>query len=94
MRALSEPGGIEGAMNWYRAGNIAAASVASVSVPTLYVWGDQDATVGRRAAELTAEYVSARYRFVVVEGAGHFVVDQFPERVSKLLIEYIASAHS
>jgi len=94
MRALSEPGGIEGAMNWYRAGNIATASVASVRVPTLYVWGDQDATVGRRAAELTAEYVSARYRFVVVEGAGHFVVDQFPERVSKLLIEYIASAHS
>src|SRR5215472_16574978 len=39
MRALLEPGAIEGAMNWYRAGNIAAASVASVKLPTLYVWG-------------------------------------------------------
>jgi pimeloyl-ACP methyl ester carboxylesterase len=92
MRALLEPGAIEGAMNWYRAGNIAASSVASVSVPTLYVWGDQDATVGRMAAELTAKYVTGFYRFVVIEGAGHFVVDQFPERVSSLLLEHIASA--
>jgi len=92
MRALSEPGAIEGAMSWYRAGNIAASSVPSVSVPTLYVWGDQDATVGRVAAELTAKYVTGSYRFVVVEGAGHFVVDQFPERVSGLLLEHIDAA--
>jgi pimeloyl-ACP methyl ester carboxylesterase len=89
MQALLEPGAIEGAMNWYRAGNIAASSVASVSVPTLYIWGDQDATVGQMAAELTAEYVTGLYRFVVIEGAGHFVVDQFPERASNLLLEHI-----
>jgi pimeloyl-ACP methyl ester carboxylesterase len=92
VRALLEPGAIEGAMNWYGAGNIAVASVLPVHVPTLYVWGDQDATVGRMAAELTAKYVTGLYRFVVIEGAGHFVVDQFPERVSSLLLEHIASA--
>ena len=91
MKALSEPGAIEGAMSWYRAGNIAASTVAPVSMPTLYVWGDGDATVGRFAAELTAHYVKGLYRFVVVEGAGHFVVDQFPERVSELLLEHIKS---
>jgi pimeloyl-ACP methyl ester carboxylesterase len=91
MRALLEPGAIEGAMNWYRAGNIAAASVLPVNVPTLYVWGDQDATVGHMAAELTAQYVTGFYRFVVIEGAGHFVVDQVPERVSNLLLEHIRS---
>jgi pimeloyl-ACP methyl ester carboxylesterase len=91
MRALSEPGAIEGAMNWYRAGNIAASPVKSVNVPTLYIWGDQDATVGRMAAELTAKYVTGPYRFVVIDGAGHFVVDQVPERVSSLLLEHIDS---
>ncbi len=91
MRALLEPGAIEGAMSWYRAGNIGAATVPSVNVPTLYVWGDQDATVGRIAAELTVKYVTGPYRFVVIEGAGHFVVDQFPERVSALLLEHIQS---
>lgn len=91
IKALSEPGAIEGAMNWYRAGNIASSSVLPVRTPTLYVWGDQDATVGRMAAELTAKYVTGPYRFAVIEGAGHFVVDQFPERVSELLLEHIES---
>jgi pimeloyl-ACP methyl ester carboxylesterase len=62
-----------------------------VSTPTLYVWGTDDATVGRRAAELTREYVTGPYRFVEVEGAGHFVVDQMPERVSALLLEHITA---
>lgn len=92
IKVLTEPGAIEGAMNWYRAGNISAATVAPVNLPTLYVWGDQDATVGRLAAELTARYVTGPYRFVVIEGAGHFVVDQFPERVSGLLLEHLESA--
>jgi pimeloyl-ACP methyl ester carboxylesterase len=89
IRQLLEPGAIEGAMNWYRASGIAAAETPPVSVPTLYVWGTDDATVGRRAAELTREYVTGPYTFVEVEGAGHFVVDQEPERVSALLLEHI-----
>ncbi|MBV9420245.1 MAG: alpha/beta hydrolase, partial [Alphaproteobacteria bacterium] len=36
-----------------------------------------------------ADYVTGPYRFVEIEGAGHFSVDQFPERVSALLIEHI-----
>jgi len=73
---LMEAGAIEGAMNWYRASGIAAGETPGIATPTLYVWGTQDATVGRRAAELTREYVTGPYRFVEIEGAGHFVVDQ------------------
>jgi pimeloyl-ACP methyl ester carboxylesterase len=60
-----------------------------VTVPTLYVWGSNDATVGARAAELTAEYVRGPYEFVWLEGAGHFLVDQFPERISQLLLAHL-----
>jgi pimeloyl-ACP methyl ester carboxylesterase len=91
IRQLMEDGAIEGAMNWYRASGIALAETPSVAIPTLYVWGTQDATVGRRAAELTREYVRARFEFVEIEGAGHFVVDQMPERVSALLIKNVES---
>ena len=94
VNVLLEPGAIEGAMNWYRASNIAAATIAPVKAPTLYVWGDQDSTVGRLAAELTAKFVSGPYRFVVIEGGGHFVVEQFPDRVSALLLEHIDSVAS
>lgn len=89
LQTLSQAGAIEGAMNWYRASNIATAEIPSIDVPTLYIWGTDDATVGRRAAELTSAYVSGPCRFVTLEGAGHFLVDQFPQQVSALLLEHI-----
>ena len=92
VRALLGPGGIEGAMSWYRASNIAAGSTPAVTVPTTYVWGTSDATVGRRAAQLTADYVRGPYRFETLEGAGHFSVDQFPQRVSELILEHLKKA--
>jgi pimeloyl-ACP methyl ester carboxylesterase len=89
IRALMEPGAIEGAMNWYRHGTLAADAVKPVAVPTLYVWGTADATVGKIAAELTAQYVTGPYRFVAMENAGHFLVDQFPDQTSNLLLDHL-----
>lgn len=44
---LGEPAAIEAALAWYRvAGTLTAVEVGAVTVPTLYVWGDRDATVG------------------------------------------------
>ena len=55
LRALAEDGALESAINWYRANTLASA-IAPVSMPTLYIWGTADASVGRRAAELTAQF--------------------------------------
>ena len=88
-QTLSEPGALEATVNWYRASDIASATISPVSVPTLYIWGTADATVGRRAAELTDQFVTGPYRFVEIEGGGHFIVDQFPDRVAQLLIEHL-----
>jgi pimeloyl-ACP methyl ester carboxylesterase len=86
---LMEPGAIEGAMSWYRASGLAGDAVPPVATPTLYVWGTKDATVGRMAADLTRGYVRGAYRFVAMEGAGHFLVDQFPDAVLALLLEHV-----
>jgi pimeloyl-ACP methyl ester carboxylesterase len=88
---LSEPGALEAAISWYRANNIASTEIPAVSVPTLYIWGTADSSVGRRAAELTEQFVSGPYRFVEVEGGGHFIVDQFPDRIADLMIEHLHS---
>jgi pimeloyl-ACP methyl ester carboxylesterase len=61
-------------------------------MPTLYIWGTVDGTVGRRAAELTQLFVEGPYQFVKIEGGGHFTVDQFPDRIGQLLIAHFASA--
>lgn len=89
---LLQPGGIEGAMNWYRAGagsGLQVADTPPIGLPTLYIWGRNDATVGQRAAELTAEYVTGPYSFVAVDEGSHFVVDQFPQIVTDLVLQHI-----
>jgi pimeloyl-ACP methyl ester carboxylesterase len=81
---LSDPGAIEGAISWYRASTLAS-PVPPVTVPTLYVWGKNDATVGRLGAELTANYVTGPYRFVEID-AGHFLVEERSDEVARLIL--------
>jgi hypothetical protein len=50
-------------------------------VPTLFIWGDQDDTVERAAAEGTAEFIAAPYQFAASPGVGHCAADQVRERV-------------
>lgn len=76
---------MEAALAWYRAQEGLRAALGRIKVPTLYVWGDADATVGHAAAEGTAEFVDAPYRFETLPGVGHFVTDEVPERASALI---------
>jgi len=89
---LGERAALDAAVNWYRAAGssgLVAAEVPAVRVPTLYVWGDADATVGRPAAEGTRKCVDAPYRFVEVKGVGHFVTDQAPAVFPPLLLAHL-----
>jgi pimeloyl-ACP methyl ester carboxylesterase len=79
LSVLGDRAALDAAMSWYRAAQrdtgLRAADTPAVVVPTCYVWGTADQTVGRTAAELTAEHVTGPYRFVEIEGAGHFLTD-------------------
>jgi pimeloyl-ACP methyl ester carboxylesterase len=80
LATFAEREALDAAMNWYRAAALAGAGLRgpdtpNITVPVLYLWGTADQTVGRVAAELTAEHVDGPYRFVQVDGAGHFLTD-------------------
>jgi pimeloyl-ACP methyl ester carboxylesterase len=78
---------------WYRAaGALTNVEVGAVSVPTLYIWGDADATVGRAAAEWTREFATGPFRFEALPGIGHFVTDEAPDVVTRLLLDHLAHA--
>lgn len=81
---------MEAALAWYRARGVRHAPVGPTKVPTLYIWGDRDDTVGRAAAEGTGAFVAAPYEFAALEGVGHFVADQAPEQVNALLLRHLA----
>ena len=71
-----------------------AADVPAVTVPTLYVWGDADRTVGREAAEATRDHVKGPFEFVELQGIGHFITDEAPEAVAGRLLDHVRRAES
>ena len=90
LEVLGDRAALDAAMNWYRVAarstGLRAADTPAVSVPVCYVWGTADQTVGRCAAELTAEHVSGPYRFVEVAGAGHFLTDDVGSSATRAAI--------
>lgn len=88
--ALSAPGALTAALNWYRATDLHRSPVAArVTVPTLYVWSTDDIALGRAAAEATADYVDGPYRFEVLEGVSHWIPDVAADRLSRLLLDHL-----
>ncbi len=86
---LGTPAALEAALAWYRAQAELRASLGRITVPTLYLWGDADATVGRMAAEGTAEFVTAPFQLHVLAGIGHFITDQIVEPVNATLLAHL-----
>lgn len=72
--------GLTGALNWYRA--MRRYELADVSVPTTFVWGEQDGAIARSGAEATAERMGADYRFVPVAGEGHWLPERCPQLIA------------
>lgn len=89
---LTEPGALTAALNWYRAmdGSFGR-SVGAVSVPTLFVWGNEDVAIGRTAARGNAQWVTGEYRFEELEGVGHWVPETAAHRLNTLLLEHLAA---
>jgi pimeloyl-ACP methyl ester carboxylesterase len=89
LSVLGNKQAMEAALAWYRARGAIRGPLGPIRVPTLYIWGDADDTVGHTAAEGTVDFIAAPYRFEVLPGVGHFAADQAPERVSELMLEHI-----
>jgi len=59
-------------------------------VPTSFIWGEADDTVGRAAAEGTGQFIAANYQFAALPGVGHYAADQVPEQVIALLLDHLS----
>jgi len=91
LAVIGDPAAMEGMLAWYRARGALRAPLGPIRVPTLYIWGEADDTVGRAAAEGTRDFVTADYQFATLPGVSHFVADQAPARVDELLLAHLAA---
>ena len=91
VRILSEPGALTAALNWYRAMTAELGELASVTVPTTYVWSDGDTAIGRAGAENCGTFVDAPYEFVELTGISHWIPEQAPDALAAAILKRINS---
>jgi epoxide hydrolase 4 len=100
--AWSQPGAIQGGLNYYRAARmgeqVAAGGVPEeydakirsqmVTVPTLVIWGENDAALLPSLTRGLSEWVP-ELRVEIIPGAGHWVPYEKPERINSLIREFV-----
>jgi pimeloyl-ACP methyl ester carboxylesterase len=96
IRSISRPGRLTASLNYYRA-NFgrgldwwSRANDVKVEAPTVLLWGDQDAFLGRWQAEHTKDHMARDYRLDVLTGAGHWLQFERPDEVSRALVSAVS----
>ena len=90
---MAEPGALTAALNWYRAIPLSDAREAGkkVTVPTMLIWSDGDIALLEKGAQLCRDYVLGEYRFEVLKGVSHWILDEQPDTVADLLLDWFAA---
>lgn len=88
--AWNRPGAMTAMINWYRAaarqGGFGIAD-PTVAVPTLMIWGEEDAFLDKRMAESSIG-LCPRGELVKLPGVTHWVQHEAAEKVNRLLISH------
>ncbi|MEO1617144.1 MAG: alpha/beta hydrolase [Planctomycetota bacterium] len=93
--ALGSKEALGAALNFYRAnteGRVLfgdSEPLGSITVDTLYLYGDSDPVLCSEPAEATADLVSGDYRFEVLAGVDHWIPERVPEIVNPTLLEHL-----
>ena len=96
--------GFQGALQWYRCGTTGAFtpelqvwSGRSIDVPSCFIAGRQDWGVYQRPGAFEAMQRTACTKMTgayLIEGAGHWVQQEQPAEVSRLLLEFLREARA
>jgi pimeloyl-ACP methyl ester carboxylesterase len=94
---LSPPGALTAGLNWYRANLPVDRIIASgsaphlppVTVPTMGVFGTGDLYLTEDAMVRSASKVTGPWRYERLEGVGHFIPLEAPDRLNELLLDFL-----
>jgi pimeloyl-ACP methyl ester carboxylesterase len=88
--------GFTGGLNWYRNLDrnweaMADPPVATIDVPAMFIGGTADPVASFMRSDRATEVVTGPYRQVLIEGAGHWLQQERPDRVNELLLDFLSS---
>jgi pimeloyl-ACP methyl ester carboxylesterase len=96
---LTDRAALTAGLNWYRAnspvGNLPGADtqrLPPVAAPTLALFGDDDPYLTERALLASERFATGGWRYERIEGAGHWLQLERPDRVTQLLLDFLTSA--
>jgi pimeloyl-ACP methyl ester carboxylesterase len=90
---LATPEALTGALNWYRGLSFKEmATLGPVNRPTTFVWSDEDAAVGRAAAQGCRDHVTADFHFVTLTGVSHWIPDEAPDALAGAILARVTEA--
>jgi pimeloyl-ACP methyl ester carboxylesterase len=94
---LSRPGALTAGLNWYRA-NLPPESLVSgplelppVQARTMGVWSSGDMALTEVQMEGSGAFVAGNWRYERVDGPGHWMQLEAPDRVNELLLDFLPS---
>ncbi len=90
---FAEPGALTAALNWYRASGAIDGSApddASVKVPTLFIWGNQDPAVGVHSVTAQRKYFSNNLTEIELD-TGHWIMETHADTVGAAVLLHIMS---
>lgn len=93
-QAWSQPGAVTASINYYRANLFALRHSrrtpnGPVSVPTLFIYGEQDVAVLPETVRHVHRYVTASYCELRLQEAGHWVQHEAPAQVNTALRQWL-----
>jgi pimeloyl-ACP methyl ester carboxylesterase len=98
VQAWRQPGALKAMIHWYRAlfrsvvasmgRSVEGAHTGRVEPPTLMIWGAKDIALDRSMAQPSIELCN-QGRLVFFEQATHWVQHDEPERVTRLLLDFL-----
>ena len=94
--ALEKPGALTAAINYYRATfrNISALrelerSAPKIAAPTLLIWAEEDVALGKELTYGMEPLFSGPFHIEYVPQCSHWVNEEQPERVNRLLLDFL-----
>ena len=94
----SKEGGLSGGINYYRA-NLGAdfwenlgqsITYPRIMMPTLVIWGENDAFLGRELTENIGASIEAPYSLRFISNCGHWVQQEAPTEVNQIMKEFLS----